>query len=308
MLVVEESGGALVILDRSGRLRSRIALGLRPHELAVTADGSTAFVPMFGIADYNNSLGVPGTTVAVIDLARGVEKGRMTLPQSLSAPHGAALRPGTDELFVNAEVPADVMVVFSTTGAKPIRQFPIPVRTHNFIFDTAGDTLFSFAGARGVSRIDARDGRILAHADIGSPARGVRLLGRDELAVAGKGEVVILDRSTLAERRRLKAPVTGQFAYLDVESDGTIAAPSLSDNGVVLFSPQSPPRFIATGKTALTARFSPWGDLVVANVLDSHLSYLRRSAAARDTMIATSFGKVSGPNGVSFGRCPLGSP
>jgi streptogramin lyase len=234
-----------------------------------------------------------------IDLNTGHQNGRFELPEGLRAPHGVQLRPTSErELFVNAEVASDIMVVFDTRTGAVLRQFPLPAATHNFIFSHDGNAVLSFAGKQGVSRLDAKTGRLIAHADLGSPARGLRLLGKRGLAVAGKGEVLILDVITLQILRRIKAPVNGQLAYLETLPDGTIVAPSLSDDGVVIFGKTGSARFVATGKTALVVRASPDGRIYVANVLDEHLSVIDNGLTAR------SIGKVQGPNGMAFGRCP----
>lgn len=300
LLVVEETGGRLSILARDGTSVARIPIGERPHEIAVSPDGQTAYVPQFGIADYNNRIGTPGDHVAKVDLASGREIGRFVLPSELRAPHGVQLRPPLgDELFTNAEVGGDVMLVYATRDGKLVRRFPIPAATHNFAFNQDGSAIYSFAGKAGVSKLDPVTGTVLAHADIGSPARGVRMLGTKSIAVAGKGEVVILDADSLAIERRLVGPVTGQFAYLEVLRDHTIVAPSLADNGVVIFDRRGKSRFVATGKTALVARVSPDGLVYVSNVLDDHLSRL-----SPDLQTATSIGHVEGPNAIAFGGCP----
>ena len=302
-LVVEETAGQLAIFDPNGRSLARVPLGERPHEIAVAPDGRKAWVPMFGIADYNNRLGTPGKWVSEIDLRTARVTGRLLLPPNLSAPHGVAVRPHSRELFINAEVPSDVMLVFDTTSRRLIRSFALPQATHNFIFSADGTSLFSFAGRAGVTRLDPFGGTFLAHIDIGSPARGLRLIpgAAGELAVAGKGEVIIVSSTSLEVLRRLPSPVAGQLAYLEVLQDGTIVAPSLSDNGVAIFYTDGTSRFMATGKTALVARHSPLGTILVSNVLDTHLT----------TMDATlsnpkPFGDVSGANGIAFGACPWG--
>ena len=300
VLVVEEIAGGLAILSPDGSPRARVPLGERPHELAVSTDGRTAFVAMFGIADYNNRLGTPGPGIARIDLRSARETGRFLLPPGRLAPHGVQLRPGrARELFTNSEVGGDHMIVFDIATGKVQRQFPLPDKTHNFVFSRDGDTLYSFAGKGGVTRLDATTGKTLATIDIGSPARGVRLLGSDELAVSGKGEIVVLDAATLTVRRRITAPVAGQLAYLETFPDGSIAAPSLGDGGVVLVDRAGNASFVATGNTALVVRRAPDGKTYVSNVLDDHLSIVDREAGT-----AQAIARVAGANGIGFGSCP----
>ena len=153
VLSVEEDGGSLTVLDPGGTARAKIALGERPHEVAVAPDRRTAFVTMFGIADYDVRIGTPGSTIAKIDLTAGRRVGEYQVPADVRGPHGVQLRPPAfAEMFVNTEVGGDVMLVLDTASGKLLRRFPLPTGTHNFVFAKNGGALFSFAGANGVSR------------------------------------------------------------------------------------------------------------------------------------------------------------
>ncbi|MBF5041878.1 hypothetical protein FGE12_05705 [Aggregicoccus sp. 17bor-14] len=301
VLSVEETPGRLAILDPGGGVRARIPLGERPHEVEVSPDGRTAYVSLFGIADYDNRIGVPGVRVARIDLARATRVGEYRLPADVRGPHGVKLRPpSAAELFVNAEVGSDTMLVFDVERGALLRRFAVPAGTHNFVFSRSGDALFTFAGAGGVSRLDPVSGRILAHRDVGSPVRGLLVSREGELLASARGEVVVLRATDLSVLRRLAAPRPGQLVYLDQLPDGTVVAPSLSDGGVAVFPPGgAPARFLPTGKTPIFARRGPDGRIYVANVDDDHLSVIRAEDLSQRVL-----GGVTTPNGLGFGACP----
>ena len=300
VLSVEE-GGQLAMLEPGGRIRLKLPLGERPHEIEVTPDGRTAYVSMFGITDYDSRIGTPGNRIAEIDLVRGRVTGSLLTPHGLTGPHGLKLRPGHPrELFVNTEVGGDTMLVFDRRSRRVLRRFPLPKATHNFVFARKGEALFSFAGANGVARIDAVSGRQSAHVDVGSPVRGLAVMTNGNVLAAAKGEVIELRAANLAIVRRLKAPRDGQYVYLTQLPDGTIVAPSLGDDGIAWFDRgRLPARFIATGKAALSARLGPDGLIYVANVDDDHLTVLDRHGTVKRAL-----GGLASPNGLAFGACP----
>lgn len=303
LLAVEETAGTLAIADPQGGVIKRLALGERPHEVEVSADGKTAYVSMFGVTDYDSQLGTPGTSVARIDLTRGERVGDYRLPGDLRAPHGVKLRPPAfRELYVNAEKGGDAMLVFDTRTGRLLRRFPLPPGSHNFVFSADGAMIFSFAGANGVSKIDAATGRILATRDVGSPVRGVVMASGGSVLASAKGALVELAAADLGEIRRWPAPGRGQFVYLDQLPNGSIFAPSLNDDGVMIFPMDGgPARFVATGKTAIRAIRGPDGRIYVSNVNDDHVSVL-----GPDGSVLPSIPGVTSPNGLNFGACPSG--
>ena len=294
--------GGLVVLDASGAVKARLPMGERPHEVEVSRDGATAYVGRFGITDYDSKLGTPGKDVARVDLASARETGRYVLPEGLGAPHGVKLRPpGEAELFVNAEAGGDTMLVYDAASRKLLRQFPLPAATHNFVFAADGAVLFSFAGAAGVSRIDANSGKVLASAKFAAPVRGLALDGEGRVLAASAGAVYRLDPVTLAPIETVTFPGIGQLVYLAALPGGGFVAPSIPDNGVVFYTPGSDALpLVATGKTAIFAKLGPDGLVYVSNVNDTHLSVVD----PRTQKVVRTIGGLDAPNGLGFGACP----
>jgi len=96
LVVVEESASHVGVYDPvTGLRRSTIKLGFLPHEIALSGDGKTAYVSNFGLQDYDETIGVPGYSVSIVDLERAVETGRLytfskVLTASNCAPHIAS--------------------------------------------------------------------------------------------------------------------------------------------------------------------------------------------------------------------------
>jgi YVTN family beta-propeller protein len=117
---------------------------------------------------------------------------------------------------------------------------------------------------------------------------------------SAKGEVVVLAAKDLSVIRRLKSPREGQFGYLDEWPDGTIVAPSFSDNGVVVFrNGRAPGTFVATGQVPIQVRRGPDNRIYVSNVEDHHLSVIDPK-----TLSVQMISDLNGPNGIAFGACP----
>lgn len=300
VLSVEETSGTLAILRADGSVLRRLPMGERPHEIEVSPDLKTAYVSQFGIADYDNRIGTPGDRVVEVDLARGAISGAFVLPDDVRGPHGVKLRPPEfRELFTNAEVGGDTTLVFDVATRRLLRRFPLPKGTHNFVFSRDGGALYSFAGINGASKLAASDGEILATQDLGSPIRGLFVAANDNVLASARGEVAELRAADLGIVRRLPAPRPGQFVYLEQAPDGSIAAPSLNDGGVALFPGDgSAPRFVATGKTPIFARYGPDDALYVSNVEDDHISVLDAEGKPLRDLVG-----LTTPNGLGFGAC-----
>jgi YVTN family beta-propeller protein len=87
LVVLNKESATLVVVDtKTGKVSKPVPTGESPHEVDVSADGSTAFVTNYGGRN-------PGHTLSVIDLGGLVEKHRVDL-SPLSKPHGIAVADG----------------------------------------------------------------------------------------------------------------------------------------------------------------------------------------------------------------------
>jgi YVTN family beta-propeller protein len=94
LIVLNKEDATLVIVNPStGEVLGRVATGEGPHEVAVSEDGSTAFVGNYGAQ-------TPGHTLSVIDLAAQKEVRRVDLAP-LHRPHGIVMARG--KVYFTAE-------------------------------------------------------------------------------------------------------------------------------------------------------------------------------------------------------------
>lgn len=114
LLVVsqKDGGSALLRVDSAtGQIEARVPLGTAGHEVAVSADGRVAYVPIYG----DGALGRPGSdgsTIDVVDLQAMRSLGSIELRAGMR-PHAAAVaRDGM--LWVTAEQQDAVLIVDPT--------------------------------------------------------------------------------------------------------------------------------------------------------------------------------------------------
>jgi DNA-binding beta-propeller fold protein YncE len=302
ILAVEEMLGRVTILAADDtRRRISVPVGFKPHEIVVSPDGKTAYVSNFGLNDADNRSGIPGETVSVIDIGSARVSNELHLPKGLKAPHGLGFRPQHgEELFVNAEQ-GDQMVVFDPSRSRMTRMFPLPSGIHNFVFSNDGNSLFAFASAGVVYRIDTDSGQVRAARDMGAPVRGLAwTYDGQQLIAAVKGEIVILNPTNLSTAKRFPLPDAPQAFYCAASKDGRmIFVPSVINGTVTVLSALNGAliKTLRVG-TPLRVVLSPDPDLAyVANVSPrgSSITILRIPS-----LVTEEIGDLRDVNGLAF--------
>lgn len=338
LLVVEQTASRVAFRDPdTGELGASIDVGFWPHEIEVSPDNKTAYVSNFGLQDYDETLGVPGYSISILDLELQCERGRIYTVNPAggvySAPHGVKLRPGTAELFVNVERGGRILVYDTKTRelkraltgvrAPPAevplaRQFADPEHTHNFIFSADGTALFILAGPCGAYKMDPDTGQILArYCQPNVSVHGLAFLpdlpdkplppGEQSLIASADGKILLLDPADLTVRRVLDNLGVGQILYSAPTPDGTlIVAPAVWDSQVIVIDVKTGTvvRRIVTGIDPVHVEMAPDGLTAwVANARSHHVSRIDLNSWTH-----TRLEIGDGPNGLALcPRVPLAS-
>jgi len=306
MIVVEQGAGKVSVLDPiTGIKKGEVKVGYNPHEIALSADGQTAYVTNFGIEDYDHTIGTPGTNISVIDIPTMEVKAsfatnRSSAQESNKAPHGIKLRPGRPyELYVNVEV-GDSMLVYDVRSGLIQRSFPLPPGTHNFLFSSCGDTLFLFSAEQGIFSLDPDTGAQWQHFETGSPSRGLTYtIDQQYLIVSCHNEIYLLHPADLRMYRHFQDLGVQQIIYSTPTPDGQyILAPCPYDERVLVVDIKTGAvrKRIVTGKAPIYVQIAPSEkEAIVANAMDDHFSSINL-----ETFEARSIGQVERPNGFGF--------
>ena len=165
LLVLNKAEHTLVALD-AGTLAivGRVATGHGPHEVAVSADGRTAYVTNYGAQSAGRSL-------SVVDLTTFTAR---ELPlDSLRRPHGIVMSGG--RVYLTAEV--DQAVARLNPGATGVDWVARTgqVATHMVVAAPDGRALYTAnIGSRSVSRIDLGSGAV-THIAVGPQPEGIAI-------------------------------------------------------------------------------------------------------------------------------------
>lgn len=312
VVAVEVQGSRVGFYDsQTGAKIGSVAVGFKPHEIEISADGKTAYVTNFGIEDYDHRIGTPGSSISVIDISRMKEKYKLStenlltkngVPVSGKAPHGIKLRPSkADELFVNTEVGGDLLLVYDVKNRRLKRSFAVPAGTHNFIFSPDGKYLYLFAAENGVFKVNPETGEILAKMKLSTPARGLHYTTDNRFIIAaGTGEAVLLNPENLAVERHFQNLEVGLMLYPKPTPDGKyILFPAPNDSQIVVLEIESGTvvRRLKISKTPIAAAISPdGGTAYVSSHTDTYFSSIDLK-----TFEFKKFAESDGSNGIGIG-------
>jgi YVTN family beta-propeller protein len=195
LLVVNQGSETLSFVDAgSMTVLGTIPMSPAPHELAVSEDGKTAYVSLYGNRE------VVGDRIAVIDVAGRKESGRLTLAGH-TRPHGLVVR--GEKLFATSETSQSVLRLDRATGAIDWTGATGAKGSHMIAVTADASRLYSGnIGSNSVSVIDAGSGATSAASAqiaVGRFPEGIALSpdGKEVWAAHREGGgVSVIDTST----------------------------------------------------------------------------------------------------------------
>lgn len=169
LLVVNKSSNSLSVMDPDTREEvGAVATGFAPHEVAVSADGATAYVTDYGTGPR------PGSTVSVVDL-EDFDRSRILSLEPHARPHGVAVAPdGT--LWVTTEGSRHVLHLDPVSGELLHEVETEQETTHMVLVAPERERVVTAnIGSGTVTVVDAAAGRVITHLETGAGAEGLDL-------------------------------------------------------------------------------------------------------------------------------------
>ncbi len=214
LLVVANKGDrTLSIIDPdSGRQLAAIPVGgITGHEVAVSPDGKTAWVPIYG----NSGVGSPGSdgqTISVIDLKRRKQTGTIDLGRP-SRPHCAIYNAKNRKLYVTAEITQSLAVIDPSRNT--IVETISTGAPESHMLAISGDGTRGYTanvGPGSVSVIDLERKKVLAVVLVSNNVQRIAISRDDHwlfTADQTKPEVAVIEASTNTVKMRIPLPAIG---------------------------------------------------------------------------------------------------
>jgi DNA-binding beta-propeller fold protein YncE len=256
LLVANRGGSTITLIDPATMTTlGAVSVGFDPHEIAVSADGSRAYVSNYGNAQ--------GTTLSVIDIAARTKLKDVSIAPLLG-PHGIVERNGR--------------IWFTAEGSQSVGRYdPVEDRvdwvgrtnqpqTHMLVVNRAGDTVYTAnISAQSASVIPVTGTESTASKTIATVVKSEGIaLSPDErelwIGSASTGGIAIIDLATETVAAFLSP---GAFAYrLAFTSDGrSVLVPRQQTVVVYDAVTRTQVRAIPVGGTVLSVLVAP-GDRI----------------------------------------------
>jgi YVTN family beta-propeller protein len=231
--VVEKHNDTVGVYDlASGKPLASIKVGTRPHEFALSNDGSKLYVTNYGVNSYSQT-DRGANSISVIDVAQRAVTGEIDLGE-YHRPHGIEI--GRDGLlYVTTDEPASVLIVDPEERRVLARMDPGQKLPHMVQLSRDETKAYSAnSGSGSVSVMNVRDHRLIRTIDVGGVPMGFALDRRGErlyVATRSGHQVVVLDtrRDVVIARWEVK----GQPARLRLTPDERHLLVSLIESGEV---------------------------------------------------------------------------
>lgn len=199
LLVANKNGNSLYFVDPgSGRATDSVSTGQGPHEVAAAPDARRAYV-----ANY------AGGSVSVVDVSARSVVEQWPL-DGYNRPHGIAVSPDENHVYVTAEDQQAVLELNAASGAvRRIFETGKNV-THMLALTSDASSLFATSIESGTASNVALDaGRVVTHTGTGDGAEGVAVTPDDQTVwVTNRADdtVSILDAKTTAVVDSMSVP------------------------------------------------------------------------------------------------------
>jgi YVTN family beta-propeller protein len=212
LLVVNQGDSDISIVDpQSAKQVARVAEGGTGHEVAVSLDGKTAYVPIYG----DSSVGEPGTDgrdLAVIDIASRKVTARVDFGHGVR-PHCAVMNPVDGMLYVTTELDRTVTVIDPKT-LKIVGTIPTG-QDESHMLAISHDGRFGYTANVGpgtVSVLDMKARKVISIIKISGKTQRISISPDDSMVFTAdqtKPQLAVIDTATNKVKRWIPIAAPG---------------------------------------------------------------------------------------------------
>jgi YVTN family beta-propeller protein len=276
LLVVNQNDVTVSVVDpSSGREIATIAektVGVHGHEIAVSADGRTAFVPIYGSSGVGKP-GIDGHEILVIDIPSRTIVGNIDFGHGVR-PHQPVLDPATGLLYVTTELDKTVTVIDPRTrkivGTVPTGQ----EESHMLAISHDGRRGYtSNVGPGTVSVLDLVARKTLAVIPVSAMAQRISISSDDKLVFTAdqtKPQLAVIDTATNKVRAWVLLPSLGYGTAPTLDGRSLlVAVPSANQVAVVDLATMQVARRIDVGTSPQEVLIRPDGKVAYVSCAGS---------------------------------------
>ena len=201
VLVANQQAASASLIDLKDGSMIEIPVGNGPHETAISNDGRTGVVTVYGAQQAGNQL-------ALIDLKTAKVIKLLDLGQ-YTRPHGAAFLPGDKQIVATSESTGNIVIVDIASGN--VEAVPTKARgSHMLALSSDGSKLFTANIPDGsISEIDVAKKTFVGSNPISTMTEGVAVSGDGRFVWVGSNNamtVTVFDNTTKQKAATLTMP------------------------------------------------------------------------------------------------------
>jgi YVTN family beta-propeller protein len=163
--------------SNTGEQLARVEVGVKPHEMALSADRRLAYITNYGVNSYTQQE-EGGNSISILDLVRREKVGEIELGK-FHRPHGIGLgRSG--RLYVTCDFPPSLLVI-DPAKRSVLRENSVGQALPHMVMITRDEkkAYTANSGSGTVTAIDLVTGKVIKHIDIGGVPMGMAM-SKDE--------------------------------------------------------------------------------------------------------------------------------
>ena len=267
LVVVNQGDASISIVDPDtakvvGRIEERLPGKVHGHEVAVSPDGRTAYVPVYGDSGVGKP-GIDGRSLLFVDLPSRAVTGTLDFGRGLR-PHLPVVDPRSGLVYVTTELDRSVTIVDPATRQVVGRVPTGAAQSHMLALSHDGRFGYTANVSPGsVSVLDLKARKTLAVIPVAATVQRIAVSADDRLVFtsdADQPRLAVIDANTRALRQWVALPSPGYGAA--ATRDGRwllIALPRADQIGVIDLRTMAVVRTIAVGKAPQAVLIRPNG-------------------------------------------------